>query len=203
MAQALADRERRGSVSDDIPIHELSPQAASQRLAQMQAKYDASTAPAAPTDKPTTAAEAKVRLDHLSRDPKWGEKLIAGDTDTLKGFRDLSALAAEAQPGDQLDRVIAGTAERPMMETVTDGQLSTGKLMSAVEGLREIGLSDDAIKEAINGGKNSAVIHRAVQELKTKLFGDPAWVKRYLDGGAIERRQATLISIALNSEVAE
>jgi hypothetical protein len=99
--------------------------------------------------------------------------------------------------------VLAGTAERPMIETVTDGQLSTGKLMSAVDGLREVGLSDDVIREAINGGKNSAAIHRATQELKTKLFSDPAWLKRYLDGGAAERKQATLIAIVLNSEVAE
>lgn len=190
-------------MTDGTPIHELSPQQAGEHLAALQAAHDARHAPAAPPDKPSTPSEAKAKLDYLARDREWGKKLEAGDTETQKEFHTLTALAAEAQPADQLDKVIAGTAERPMFETVTDGQLSTGKLMSAVDGLRKVGISDDAIREAMNGGKNSAVIHRAVQELKAKLFGDQAWVKRYLDGGAVERRQATLIAIALNSEVAE
>jgi hypothetical protein len=179
----------------------MTPQEATAALQRMSEAYESRTAP--PPDKPGNATEAKARLDHLVRDGEWGKKLEAGDADTNKEFHALTTFAAEAQPADQLDRVLAGTAERPMIETVTDGQLSTGKLMSAVDGLREVGLSDDVIREAINGGKNSAAIHRATQELKTKLFSDPAWLKRYLDGGAAERKQATLIAIVLNSEVAE
>src|SRR5262245_18374915 len=115
----------------DVPISELSRQQATERLAQMQAAHDARRA-SPPPDRPTTAADAKARLDHLTGDKEWGAKLEAGDAETNREFHTLAALAADAQPADQLDNILAGTAERPLMETVTDGQLSTGKLMSAV-----------------------------------------------------------------------
>jgi hypothetical protein len=201
MEQALAHRKGRAGVTD-IPIHEMSPEQATAALASLQREWDAHNAAAAPPDKPTTAIEARAKLDTLTANKSWADKLEKGDVEVQKEFKTLTALAADLQPGDQLDRV-AGTAERPMIETITDGQLSTGKLMSAVDGLREVGINDEAIKEAINGGRNSAVIHRATQELKAKLFGDQAWVKRYLEGGQAERRQATLISIILSGEVAE
>lgn len=188
----------------DVPIHEMSPEQATAKLAEMQAAHDARTAPPVPTDKPTDAAGARARLDHLTADKSWSERYLKGGVDETREFKELTAIVASADPAVRLDRVLAGEVHNnSVIETVSGDELSTSKLAIVVEGLREVGISDEAIKEAINGGKNSAVIHRATQELKTKLFGDQAWVKRYLEGGQAERRQATLISIILSGEVAE
>jgi hypothetical protein len=203
VAPALARSERRGGVSDHTPIHELSPEQATARLAEMQRAYDARTASPAPPDKPSTAAEAKARLDHLVRDGEWSKKLDAGDADTHKEFHALTALAADLPPADRLDAALRGEVNPGLIETTdADNPLTTRKLASTVEELREVGLSDDAIREAIHGGSNTAAIHRAVGELKAKLFGDQEWVKKYLAGGAAERKQATLIAIILSGEVA-
>jgi hypothetical protein len=181
-------------------IHSMTPQQATEFLAQKDAAFRASTAP---TDKPTTATEARARLDHLVGDREWAKKLEAGDAEVNKEFHALTALAVDLRPADRLDAALRGEVSPGLIETTTaDNPLTTRKLASAVEGLREAGISDDAIRQAINGGKDHPDVLRAVQELKAKLFGDAAWVKRYLDGGAVERRQATLIAIALNSEVA-
>lgn len=189
-------------MSDDIPIYELSPQAASERLADMQRAYDARTASPAP-DRPTDAAGARAKLDALTANKSWSERYLNGGVDETREFKELTAMVASTDPAVRLERVLAGEVHNnSVIETVSGDELSTSKLAIAVDGLREVGLSDEAIREAISGGKNTAVIHRATRELKERLFGDPAWVKRYLDGGAPERRQATLISIVLNSEIA-
>jgi hypothetical protein len=191
-----------GMTDDTSDVWSLTPQQATDRLAALQREHDG--AQPAPPEKPSNATEAKARLDHLVRDGEWSKKLDAGDADTHKEFHALTALAADLPAGDRFDAALRGEVPPGLIET-TDGsnKLTTHKLASAVEGLREVGLSDDVIRQAVNGGKDDPAVLRALAEFRDKLFGDPAWTKRYLDGGAVERRQATLIAIALNSEVAE
>jgi hypothetical protein len=55
----------------------MSPEAAAQQLATMQAAYS----PSAPTT-PTTSHDADVRLQQLISDPAWSRKLMAGDIAT-------------------------------------------------------------------------------------------------------------------------
>jgi hypothetical protein len=175
-------------------IHSMTPQQATEFLAQKDAAFRASTAP----------PDARARLDALAADPNFLKKLEAGDVATKQEFKALTERVANAEPGDRLDAALRGEVNPGLIETTSvDNPLTTRKLASAVEGLREAGISDDAIRQAINGGKDHPDVLRAVQELKARLFGDQTWVKRYLDGGALERKQATLIAIALNSGVAE
>jgi hypothetical protein len=188
-------------VSDNTPTHELSPTA---KLAELQAAYDARNAAPAPPDKPTDAAGARAKLDALTADKSWSERYLKGGVNEAREFKELTAMVASADPATRLERVLAGEIHNnSVIETVSGDELSTSKLAIAVEGLREVGISDEAIKEAVNGGRNNAVIHRATQELKTRLFSDQAWVKKYLEGGAAERKQATLIAIILSGEVAD
>src|SRR5262245_48829056 len=107
----VAERDRDGKTHgegemSDTPIHELSPQEATERLAAMQRNFDARHT-TRPPEKPATAADAKARLDHLTGDKEWARKLESGDADTNREFHTLAALAADAQPADQLDRVLA------------------------------------------------------------------------------------------------
>jgi hypothetical protein len=157
----------------------------------------------APPASPTTPTEARARLDHLTTDKQWAAKFEAGDADTRREFDTLTALVAEARPGDRLDDVLAGTATLPLIETVTAGQLPTIKLMSAVDGLREAGISGDAIRQAVNGVKVSRIEYEAGKQLHAQRVSDAEWRKRLLAGDASARREMTLMSIVLSSEIAE
>src|SRR5262245_19763021 len=107
MAQALADRQGRAGMTDDTPIHELSPQQATARLAALQADWDARNAPP-PTDKPATPMEARARLNTLTADKDWTAKLEQGDVEVRKEFTTLTELAADLAPADRLDAAMRG-----------------------------------------------------------------------------------------------
>src|SRR5262245_10275350 len=155
-------------MSETTPdISTMTPAEAGAFLERKSVEYQRSTAP---PEKPSNSAEAQARLDHLVGDREWGKKLEAGDAEVNKEFHALTALAAEAQPGDRLEAVLAGQRHNSaMIEVVRDGELSTSKLASAVDGLREAGISDPAvIKQAIAGTPVTRAEVDATRQLKAQ-----------------------------------
>jgi hypothetical protein len=165
----------------DIPIHEMTSEQATAKLAELQAAYDARTAPPAPPEKPTTASEAKARLDHLTANKEWGKKLEAGSADEVREFKELTAMVASTDPEARLERVLAGEVHNnTMIETVSERELSTSKLAIAVDDLKSRGFSPKAIREIFTGEKMSPEHVAAAAHLKERALRDPAFTKAYL-----------------------
>lgn len=171
----------------------LTPAEATAALARMQ--FEASPPPPLA---PATAADAARRLEILSKDKAWADRLFAGDVAANKEFKELNALAAS---GDDTADLIAGTAtlQQPF-ETTIDGQLPRRVVADVVSSLRELGLSDGSIGEALNGGKFTSAELAAVKVFRNSRHGDPDWCKRLLAGDYAARREHVLLSIILSSE---
>ena len=95
-------------------ISAMSPTEATAKLAEMTA-----TANPPPPLAPATAADARCRLDVLTNDKTFADRLFSNDAEARREFAELSAKAAEA---DVVGEAIAGTTPpwRPF-ETTVDG----------------------------------------------------------------------------------
>jgi hypothetical protein len=77
--------------------------------------------------------------------------LLAGGMEERREFQRLTELAAGA---DEVKDAIDGATPQPfLIETVGPGELSTRDRATAVEMLRDAGLEDGVIGEAMSGGK--------------------------------------------------
>jgi hypothetical protein len=184
-------------MSDD-DISSMTPQQAGQRLAEMTKAYNAVP------EVPTTPAQAKARLDQLSRDESWRQDYLNGNPNARKEFARLTAQAASTDTGsDRLGQVLsgAGAPGRAADEPTVQGELPTHDLVSAVSDLREIGLNDAQIRQAVEGSKVSRAEFQAAQTLHNALYSNPDWVKLLMSGNTDCRREATLLSIILSGEI--
>jgi len=143
-----------------------------------------------------TPAEASAKLDSLTADPAWTGQLFAGNGPTVREFQDLVAKKFEGNP---LDHIVAGTPgfEPPMIETVTDGKLSTRNQMISAAALRDIGVSPEAIKQAFSGQQETREVYDAVKNLKADRLGDKEWVAKLLAGDRAAVREMMLMNIVL------
>lgn len=64
-----------------------------------------------------------------------------------------------------------------------------------MEEFRRLGIPDRAIEDLLTGRQLPKEEYIAVQKLQHMRFGDAEWVKRYLAGGAAERREAVLMAM--------
>jgi hypothetical protein len=176
--------------------NEMTPEQATQALTDMGAAFRG----AEPSATPTTPAEANARLASLSTNKEWRDKYFGGNVEARREFSTLTEMAAAAD--DRIDSVMAGNTEAPLMELTTDEHpLTTRDLASAVEGLRESGLTDEIIRELFSGRKVSAEEQRLVEQFKVKRTSDAAWRQRLLSGDHEANRELTLMSMILSSEV--
>jgi hypothetical protein len=186
---------------DNIDVWSLTPQQATERLAAMKP-----AAPAADPSKPVnidamSAAQARVHFNKLSADPAWTERFLNG------GMAEQKELAAvmERKGDTKLDQAIEhGDEGVPYFETTFSGALNSAKLAKVVTHLKELGLESGHIREAFN---EDLMIDRttydAAKRLERERFSDADYVKRYLAGGAAEKREMSLLRIVLGMKVAE
>ena len=173
----------------------LTPAEAGAALAAMDA--GANPSPPAVQD----AQDARARLDLLSRDATWANRLFNGDVAARKEFDDLVAASAA---GDNVDDAIAGIEEpAPIFETTTGGQLPRRVVNEVIASMRDAGVSDGAIGQALRGDSFSREEVAAVTALRAKLHGDADWVKRLLSGDYAAKREHLLMSIVLSSPVSD
>src|SRR5690348_12839911 len=97
-----------------------------------------------------TPEQAGVELDKLSADKAWAAKLLSGSGPERQMFDQLIERKT-AKPADRVGAAIAGTLKPPPFETVSGGGLSTANLVTAVNWLKEDGLSDQTIRELHDG----------------------------------------------------
>src|SRR5258707_948834 len=110
--------------------------------------------PGASPAPPANAAEARSRIDALIADKEKGAKLLSGDAEVNREYRDLRAKADNPDPADQVAVALSGEiGEMPD---------STVKMLAETAGmLREVGLSEPVIEQALRG--------HAVSEQEFKL----------------------------------
>jgi len=144
----------------------------------------------------TTPAAAAAKLDSLIASPEFRTKLLAAGAAETREFHEL--MATKSRGGaDKLDQVIAGTAEVPLVELVTAGQLSTHNQMISAAALREIGVGDLAIRQVFEGKPVSRTEHDAVKALRADRLSDKEWRAKFLAGDRAAVRDMAHMNIVI------
>jgi hypothetical protein len=130
---------------------------------------------------PQDAQDARAQLDLLSRNASWAESLFKGNVETRKQFDELVAKAAG---GDNVGDAVAGIVELtpPLFETTANGELPRRHVEGTIAGLRDAGLNDAAIEQAVNLPPISRAEFMAAQAFKARCHGSaevPVIVARY------------------------
>ena len=124
-------------------IHSLTPEQAGAALTAM----DAQSIRRRPSFRrmPRTPA---LQLDLLSRNASWADSLFKGNVETRKQFDELVAKAAG---GDDVGDAVAGIVEpaMPLFETTANGELPRRHVEGTIAGLRDAGLNDASIEQAV------------------------------------------------------
>jgi hypothetical protein len=167
----------------------LTPEQATAKLAELAAAR--TPAPPSLDVAPATAVDARRRLDVLGNDPAWRDKFLAGHPAALREF---TALHERINAGDPVADALAGAVQPPgEVEVTGEDQISRRNLAQTVQEYRELGISDEASVDIIQGRPQTPEAIAATKIMLNQRKGDPAWVQRYLAGGATEKREMTLM----------
>jgi len=166
-------------MSDD-DISTLTPEQASARLAELAAAH---------RGPPST--DPKDVLDRRIADPAFGAKLKAGDTEARAEFQRLTVAAAEANP---IEAAMTGA-----LPEMPDSDLL---LMANTTGmLRDIGISDDVIRETLTGHEVTQAEHDATNRWLKQHEADKEWCKKLRAGDIEAKQKFMLASIILSSSI--
>jgi hypothetical protein len=163
---------------EDIPVHEMNPTQAGDALARLTEEYN-------------------------KRNPT-GVFGMGHDAATAE----LGKIAKETpQIGDPVDAALTtGLASGQMVPFGEEGQtIASAKLQGMVEDLREIGLSDGAIKQALLPDQHTELpkyIEEAAQ-MHGRLLGDPEWTRSLLEGDRWKFRTPVLLETIMLTRPAE
>jgi hypothetical protein len=157
-------------------VETLSPEQAGAKLADLTAAYKA-----------TLPVSAQKQLDDFYADPDKRGKLEAGNIQTRREFDEMVTAAAAEDP-----------VKAAMSGALPDLPSSELRQMSELAGwLRELGISESSIAQALSGAQETQEAFDYVKQLKASWLIDPEWVKRWLAGGEKEKRDMVLSSIVL------
>jgi hypothetical protein len=156
--------------------------------------------PAAPAA-PTTADAARARRAAIIADPALGEKFRNGDVVLRAEMRTLNMAISAAPTGDKLGAVLAGTATPGGFETVTGSELGTSDLISAVDGLRKQGHSDEIIRAIVEGEPVTPERHREAEIIRERLLRDKQWLRDYREGHREKVQQMHNINAVLAAPI--
>jgi hypothetical protein len=175
----------------------LSAEAATAALAAMN-----NVAHPPPSVVPQDSQDAKATLDLLSRNASWADSLFKGDVATRKQFDELVAKAAG---DDNVGDAIAGIVEpaTPLFETTANGELPRRHVEGTISSLRDRGLNDDSISQAVALPPISRAEHAAAQAFQARCHGSAEWRAKLLSGDYEATRQHTLNCVLLASPIAE
>ena len=155
-----------------------------------------------PSVVPQDAQDARPQLDLLSRNASWADSLFKGNVETRKQFDELVAKAAG---GDAVGDAVAGIVEPalPLFETTANGELPRRHVEGAIAGLRDAGLNDASIEQAVNLPPISRAEFMQAQALKSQLYGTAEFRSKLLSGDYEATRQHNLLCVLLSSPIAE
>jgi len=144
------------------------------------------------------AADATKALAELQARPDFAAKYLSKTDgyEEKRAFARLMQLSQHdtAKGGDRLDKIIAGTAETGIGEVTTAGQISTHDAMLSAAALREAGLSDPQIKQAMAGKPLSKAEYDMVKTLRDDRMGDKEWAAKLLSGDTKAHRDMLLMN---------
>jgi hypothetical protein len=191
-------------MADDTPAAPASVDVWSMTPDQVAAKLaaiDAAIHPPPPLV-PQDAQDARAQLDLLSRNASWAESLFKGNVETRKQFDELVAKAAG---GDAVGDAVAGIVELtpPLFETTANGELPRRHVEGAIAGLRDAGLNDAAIEQAVNLPPISRAEHAAAEAFWSRCKGSAEFRSKLLSGDYEATRQFNLVSVLRSSPIAE
>jgi hypothetical protein len=151
---------------------------------------------------PQDAQDARATLERLSRDKSWADSLFNGNVATRKQFDELVAKAADA---DSVGDSVAGIVElsTPLFETTANGELPRRHVEGTIAGLRDAGLNDAAIEQAVTLPPISRSEFMAAQAFQARLHGTAEWRGRLLSGDYEATRQHNLLCVLLSSPIKE
>ncbi len=174
----------------------MTPAEAGARLAEMTA-----AASPMPALVPVTPTDASAQLDLLAKDKSFADALFSGDVAANNRFKELVTLASSAD--DVADAIAGRSPPVHEIQVTADGQLSRSVIDGTVSMLREAGVSDGAIAEALRGDKVSRAEFEAVRQFQRQRHGDADWRGRLLSGDYAATREFHLMSIVLSAGIKE
>jgi hypothetical protein len=150
------------------------------------------------TDAATPSPEAALAA--CTADPSWAGKLLSGDAATRAEFdqltRQIAGVSSDAPGGAArdlapFDPLAANARERlPLIESVTDGQITMSEQIRVVESMRQNGMNDVIIREALDDNRAyPAELHELAREKWRDLATDADFVRRLFAGDAAAARQ--------------
>lgn len=140
-----------------------------------------------------TPADAASQLERRVTDSDFRSRWLSGSGPHVQEANAL--IARKLSGGDRLDQIIAGTAEVSPFEATTGGELSTYNQMQAAGWLKDLGISDTAIREAFEGKPVPREQYDWVMNLKADLESNPEFLKRYFKGEREAVRKMMLCNI--------
>jgi hypothetical protein len=178
-------------------IYAMTPEQAGAALAAMQTAIHPP-----PSVVPQDAQDARQQLDLLSRNASWAESLFKGNVETRKQFDELVAKAAG---GDSVGDAVVGIVEPalPLFETTANGELPRRHVEGTIASLRDSGLNDASIEQAVNLPPISRAEFMEAQAFQVRCHGNAEWRGKLLSGDYEATRQHNLLSVLLSSPIAE
>jgi hypothetical protein len=174
------------------PTYNMGAQAATAKLAEMTAAFQAREKPGWDMKAPTTSAEARNRLDALVSDPAWRNKFESYDSATRAEFHALTNLSSEGGP---VEHALAGIVPPGGINTNPGADLA--QMADAVPFFRELGIRDEVIRELLEDRPSYPIHLRQARERKEQRMKDKAWVERWFNGGREERREMMLLNFII------
>jgi hypothetical protein len=182
------------TITPEAALSDGSPEAAGKALDALTAQFRGP----APSATPTDAIGARARLDALTADPSFSQAFFSGDQNARAEFGRLTAQVANGNPTQD---ALAG-AKPAEFEVTVGGELNSRNRADAVSGLRELGLDDNSVLQAIEGGAVSPQEVAAAKTMKTMLLSNEEFTAKFMRGDWAARRQMALINTILASEAA-
>jgi hypothetical protein len=151
---------------------------------------------------PQDAQDARATLDRLIRDPTFANSLLSGSTEAKKHW---DALHAVIGAGDDLRDMVAGIHETslPLIETTAEGALPRRAVEATISGLRDSGLNDASIEQAINLPPISRAEAAAAEAFWARCQNSAEWRNKFLAGDYEAVRQHKLVSVLRSSPIAK
>jgi hypothetical protein len=144
-----------------------------------------------PTVAPATPAEARARLDVLTKDREWSDRFLSGDPRARQDFKELTAKASE-------EHDVTNPVDAPF-QTTSGGELPPRAVAAWVGGMRELGVPDGAITEVLEGKQFSAEQVATATHWKARQMRDPIWCAAYLAGDLECQRQMLVANAVITS----
>jgi len=151
----------------------------------------------------------QAELDRLQSDPfhmnarAAGNRAAEAQESAVQSRLAVAKAEAEKLHGDnRIEHVLStdGTSD-PLFDGTANGELPMQALRSQVADYRELGLSDETIRQTYAGARYPRHVVAWGQKLFEEKMADPAWVERLARGDKLARKESICMDIIRNATV--